>query len=302
MTGDDRLPMSGPGPSRRGVLLVAGAALLWSSGGLFIKALPQSAAQILFVRSLVAAATILVALRLRGRPGALRLDPLSLAAAAAYAGLLGCFVASTKHTTAANAIFLQFTAPIYLAFLEPWAFRRRLVPRDLAAVLLCVGGIGCFFVGRLGSGRLLGNLLGLASGVGLAVFSLLIKVKQARQPEHDAIGAVVLGNLLAALLFAPFALPGLQATFPQAAGLLFLGVFQIGIAYLLFNAGMRHLSATASVVVATLEAVLNPVWVFLGVGERPTVWALAGGTVMVAVVAWYGLGGRRNGPAVVPEG
>ena len=299
--------MTGTGPAshpRRGVLLVAAAALLWSSGGLFIKALPQAAAQIVFVRSLVAAATILLALRMAGRRHVLRLDLLSLATAVAYASLLGCFVASTKLTTAANAIFLQFTAPIYLVFLEPWVFRRRIAPRDLAAVVLCLGGIACFFIGRLEAGRLVGNLLGLASGLGLATFTLLIKVQQVRQPDCDTIGAVVLGNLLAALLFAPFALPGLRATVPQAAGLVFLGVFQIGIAYLLFNAGMRHLSATASVVVATLEAVLNPVWVFLGIGERPTPWAMVGGAAVVAVIVWYGLGGRR-GPApgaVIPEG
>ncbi len=299
--------MPGPqlaSPARRGVLLVAAAALLWSSGGLFIKALPQGAAQILFVRSLVAAATILVALRLLRRPAAVRLDALSLATAAAYAGLLGCFVASTKLTTAANAIFLQFTAPIYLVFLEPWVFRRRVASRDLAAVLLCLGGIGCFFIGRLEIGRLVGNLLGLASGLGLAVFTLLIKVQHEREPGGDPIGTVVLGNLLAAALFAPFALPGLRATLPQAAGLAFLGVFQIGIAYLLFSAGMRHLSATASVVVATLEAVLNPVWVFLGVGERPSGWALVGGASVVAVIIWYGLGGRQGTArgAVIPEG
>lgn len=289
---------------RRGVLLVAAAALLWSSSGLFIKALPQSAAQIVFFRSLVAAATILLVLRVRRERAPLRLDPLTLAAAVSYAGLLAFFVAGTKLTTAANAIFLQFTAPIYLVFLEPWVFNRRLAPRDLAAVLLCLGGIGLFFVGKLEAGHLAGNLLGLASGLCLALFTLAMKVKREREPGTDPIGAAVLGNLLVALLFAAFALPGFTANLPQAAALLYLGVFQIGIAYLLFNAGMRHLSATASVVVATLEAVLNPVWVFLGIGERPSAWALLGGAVVVGVIAWYGLGGPRGTAkgAVIPEG
>lgn len=294
-------PASDP---RRGVLLVAGAALLWSSSGLFIKALPQGAPQITLVRSVVAAATILMVLRLRGSRAPLQFDPLTLAAALAYAGLLAFFVAGTKLTTAANAIFLQFTAPIYLVFLEPWVFQRRLAWRELTAVTLCLGGISLFFVGKLEAGHLAGNLLGLASGLCLALFTLLMKLKRERAPGTDPIGAVVLGNLLVAMIFAPIALPGLRATLPQSLALLYLGVFQIGIAYLLFNAGMRHLSATASVVVATLEAVLNPVWVFLGVGERPSPWALLGGAVVVGVIAWYGLAGSKGEAkgAVIPEG
>ncbi len=290
--------------TRRGVALVSGAALLWSSSGLFVKILPQNAAQIVFVRSLAAALTILLVLRLSRRRVHFRRDPATLAAALAYAGLLAFFVAGTKLTTAANVIFLQFTAPIYLVFLEPWVFRRRLAPRDVCAVGLCLAGISCFFVGRLEAGRLEGNLLGLGSGLCLALFTLLMKWKREKDPATDPIGAVVLGNFLVALLFAPFALPGLRATPLQAAGLLYLGVFQIGIAYILFNAGIGRLTATAALVVATLEAVLNPVWVFLGIGERPSAWALLGGAVVLGVITWYGFARPRPEPrdAIIPEG
>ena len=97
-----------------------------------------------------------------------------------------------------------------------------------------------------------------------------------------------MGNLLVAVACAPLALPGFHPTGPQAGILLYLGVFQIGLAYILFNAGMRHLTATAAVVTGTLEAVFNPIWVFLGIGERPSAWALAGGVVILGVIAWYG--------------
>jgi drug/metabolite transporter (DMT)-like permease len=90
------------------------------------------------------------------------------------------------------------------------------------------------------------------------------------------------------------ALRGFHPTLPQASALLYLGVFQIGVAYLLFNAGMRHLSATAAVVTGTLEAVLNPVWVFLGIGERPSPWALLGGVMILLTIAWYTAGSRRQ--------
>jgi drug/metabolite transporter (DMT)-like permease len=273
----------------RGALLVALAALLWSSSGLFIKVLPLGALQICFARSLVAALTIAAVVRLRGGRPFPRPDLLSLACAASYAGVLILFVSATKLTTAANAIFLQFSAPIYLVFLEPRVTGRALRGRDLVAVGLCLAAMGLFFVGRLGLGSLAGNLLGVASGLCLALFSLTLKLQRERRPDVDPISAILLGNLLVALLCAPLALPGFRPTLPQAGILLYLGVFQIGLAYLLFNAGMRHLSATAAVVTGTLEAVLNPVWVFLGMGERPSAWALLGGLLILGTIGWYTL-------------
>ncbi|HEX7554345.1 MAG TPA: EamA family transporter [Geothrix sp.] len=273
----------------RGALLVALAALLWSSSGLFIKVLPLGALQIACARSIVAALTIAFVVRLRGGRPFPKPDLLSLACAASYAGVLILFVSATKLTTAANAIFLQFSAPIYLVFLEPRLTGRALRARDLVAVGLCLAAMGLFFVGRLGLGSLVGNLLGVASGLCLALFSLTLKLQRDRRPDVDPISAILLGNLLVALLCAPVALPGFHPTLPQAGILLYLGVFQIGLAYLLFNAGMRHLSATAAVVTGTLEAVLNPVWVFLGMGERPSAWALLGGLLILGTIGWYTL-------------
>ncbi len=282
----------------RGAAFVAMAALLWSSSGLFIKVLPLGALQIAFARSLVAALTIAIVVKVRGGRPFPRPDLLSLACAVSYIGVLIFFVAATKLTTAANAIFLQFTAPIYLVFLEPWVTGRALQGRDLAAVGLCLGAMGLFFVGRLGPGTLPGNLLGVASGLSLALFSLTLKLQRQRRPEADPISAIILGNLLVAVLCAPVALRGFSLTLAQAGILLYLGVFQIGIAYLLFNAGMRHLTATAAVVTGTLEAVLNPVWVFLGIGERPSAWALLGGVMILGTIVWYSLSGREPHPEI----
>jgi DME family drug/metabolite transporter len=282
----------------RGAALVALAALLWSSSGLFIKVLPLGALQIAFARSLVATVTIAAVVKLRGGRPFPRPDLLSLACAASYVGMIIFFVAATKLTTAANAIFLQFSAPIYLVFLEPRVTGRALHGRDLVAVGLCLGAMGLFFVGRIGPGTLTGNLLGVASGLSLALFSLTLKLQRQRRPEADPISAIILGNLLVAVLCAPSTLRGLSLTPAQAGILLYLGVFQIGLAYLLFNAGMRHLTATAAVVTGTFEAVLNPVWVFLGLGERPSAWALVGGLMILGTIAWYGLLGREPHPGL----
>ena len=285
--------MQAAGNPSRGVAQVAGAALLWSSSGIFIKVLTLNALQIAGWRSLLAALTLLAFAKALGWKAPLRPDPLTLACATAYAAMLVTFVAATKLTAAANAILLQFSAPIYLVFLEPLVFKRAISGKDLAAVAVCLGGMALFFVGRLEAGTLSGNLLGVVSGICFALFTLALKLKRERHPQENPIGAIILGNLLVAAVCLPLALQGFHATPVQAALLLFLGVFQIGIAYILFNAGMRHLSATAAVVVGTLEAVLNPVWVFLGLGERPSPWALAGGLVVLGVVVWYGLSHRQ---------
>jgi len=273
--------------ARRGLIFATTAALLWSTGGLFIKALTLSAFQISFCRSLVAAATILVVMRVRRQPFKLELDPLSLACSVSYAGVLILFVSATKLTTAANAIFLQYTAPIFLLFLEPWSFKLPFPRKDLWAVAACMAGMALFFAGRLEPGGALGNLLAVASGFALALFSLLLKWKRAGHSESPY-GVVVLGNLLVALICLPLALP-LRLSPGQGLALVYLGVVQLGFSWMLFTAGMRYLSATAAIITCMLEAVFNPVWVFLGIGERPSAFALLGGAVVLGVVGWYNM-------------
>lgn len=142
-----------------------------------------------------------------------------------------------------------------------------------------------------------GNLLGILSGLGLATFSLLLKVSRDRHPERDPIGTVIQGNLLVAAICLPIIAGKPLPDGHQAMALLFLGVFQLGIAYMLFTSGLREISATAAMITSMLEAVFNPVWVFLGVGERPSAFALAGAGIILGVVAWYTF---RSGDAPEP--
>ncbi|MDR3671878.1 MAG: DMT family transporter [Holophaga sp.] len=280
---------SSPLPGKwKGLLYIPTAALLLSSAGLFIKALSLGAFPISFYRSLVAGLTILLVLRVRRQPWTLDLDIGSLACSVCYAGVLVLFVLATKLTTAANAICLQYTAPIFLLFLEPWAFKLPFPRKDLWVVAACMGGMALFFAGHLAAGGALGNLLALASGLCLALFSLLLKWKRTQRSESP-FGVVVLGNFLVALVCLPMALGHLRVTPGQGLALLYLGVFQLGFSWMLFTLGMKYLSATAAVVTCMLEAILNPIWVFLGVGERPSGFALLGGAVVLGVVAWYNL-------------
>ncbi len=276
-------------PRKRGALYVAAAGVLWSTSGLFIKALPLGPFPIALWRSLVAALTMLTILRLRGQSNGVAFKPIDLACALSYAGVLISFVVATKLTTAANAIFLQFSAPIYLLFLEPWAFKRPMHRQDLWAVVACLAGMALFFGGRMERGGMIGNLLGIFSGLCLAAFTLLLKWKREHEPGRNPAGAIILGNFAVALICLPLALPLAPLSPGQIASLLFLGIFQLGLAYLLFSAGMRYISATTAMIISMLEAVFNPVWVFLGVGERPSPTALAGATVILAVILWYSL-------------
>ncbi len=263
------------------LLLVLGAAILWSTGGLFIKATHLSAFEISFGRSLLAAITIAIVTRREG----FGLNRVSALTSILYAALLILFVAATKMTTAANAIFLQYTAPVYVLILEPLLYKEKFRRRDLITVAVCVGGMALFFVGKLRPQDVNGNLLALASGVCFALFFLLLRHSKARNVNRAS--SAIYGNLIVVLVCAPAFLGaarrGIGAS--DLARLSYLGVVQIGFAYLLFTLAMaRGLRSLDASIVGYIEPVLNPVWVFLFIGERPSGWAMIGGTIIIASV------------------
>jgi drug/metabolite transporter (DMT)-like permease len=270
---------------QQGLLTVLGAAVLWSTGGLFIKWVSLDAPGVTMWRSLFAGATIALVVRPRGalsRPT----GRLTWALAFSYAAMLLLFVTATKLTTAANAIFLQFTAPLYLLLFGRFFLDERPTRLDLASVAVAFGGMGLFFVGRLEPRDTAGNLCAIGSGIAFAAFLLLL-----RHPSCDAETrprAMILGNVL--LVVASMAVNAWHepaAFAPGAgdlAGLVFLGVVQIGLAYVLFGFGIAHVEALEASLIGMLEPVLNPLWVFLFLGESPGWWAVAGGAVIVAAV------------------
>src|SRR5947208_9559146 len=179
------------------LLLVLGAAILWSTGGLFIKATHLSAFELSFGRSLLGAVTIAILTRREG----FGLNRVSALTSILYAALLILFVLATKLTTAANAIFLQYTAPVYVLLLEPLFYKEKFRMRNLATVGACVVGMSLFFVGKLRPEDVSGNLLALASGICFALFFLLMRHSKARDVNRAS--ATIYGNLLAVLVCAP---------------------------------------------------------------------------------------------------
>src|SRR5947199_4611187 len=179
------------------LLLVLGAAILWSTGGLFIKATHLSAFELSFGRSLLAAITIAIFTRREG----LGINRISAVTSILYAALLILFVLATKLTTAANAIFLQYTAPVYVLILEPLFYKEKFRRRDFTTVAVCLAGMSLFFVGRLRPEDVSGNLLALASGLCFALFFLLMRHSKAR--EVNRASSAIYGNLIAVLICAP---------------------------------------------------------------------------------------------------
>jgi len=271
------------------------AVLLWSTGGLFIKLTSLDAYQVTFFRSLLAGITVLF---LTWRNG-LRINLFGVGTSFIYAILLFLFVWATKHTTAANAIFLQYTAPIYILILAPFVIGEKFHWRDLVTIIFCIGGMSLFFVGKLEISDYQGNVAALASGIFLGLYIMLLRHQKAVAMNSTI--TVIYGNFLLAILTLPSGIDALPTiTWRDAAAVGFLGIFQIGISYILFikgvRGGTRPLDAS---IIGFIEPLLNPVWVFVFIGERPSSWALLGGAVIVATVAIHTfVNSRKTAPAL----
>lgn len=301
------------------------AVFLWSTGGLFIKLTDLDAYQVTFYRSLLAGLTVLIATRKNG----LRINFFGFICSLIYAALLFLFVWATKHTTAANAIFLQYTAPIYILLLGPFVIGEKFHLKDLATVTFCIAGMSLFFVGKLEISDYQGNVAALASGVLLGLYIMLLghprvvgsskplasggaeevlpasaaDLPSAQRPVPKVLNpviTVIYGNFILALATIPAGIAAVPSlTFKDVFAVSFLGIVQIGIAYILFikgvSAGTRPLDAS---IIGFIEPLLNPVWVFLFVGEQPSNWALLGGAIIIATVVGHTLVQYRMGPAV----
>jgi len=289
---------------RIGALLVIAAATLWSTGGVGVKVAVAEPMVIAGLRSLFALVFMSVVLAITLKKSAAGLDvvvallrrPLVWAAAASYALMVVCFVLSARRTTAANAIFIQYTAPVYVATLGGPLLGERVTRRDLFAIGACLVGMALTFGGELGGGRAAGNVLAIFSSFGFAGLPLLLRLDQRKLLAADGVAlaghaplvAMALGNALAALVALPaiiaHPIAGDTATRTYLV-LAALGFFQIGLPYVLYATAVRRLRALESSLLATIEPVLNPVWVVLATGETPTPLAIAGGAIIVLSVA-----------------
>lgn len=260
----------------KGILAVFFTAILWSSGGLFIKLITLTPMQISFFRCLIAA----VVFALLFRTKILRLNALALVNSFAYAAVLILFVIATKTTTAANAIFLQSTAPIYVLIFEPIITKTKLQRINVITISVTFFGMILFFMGDITPRHIEGNIIALLAGIAFAWFFLGMRKNDKQFGE----ASIFYGNIIVAIFSIPFITDISYVSFSDLWMLMFLGVFQIAFAYALFSYGLKRIMAVEASIISMFEPVLNPIWVFIGYGEKPGFWAIVGGVIIITAV------------------
>ena len=272
------------------ILLVLIAVLLWSTGGLFIKLTTLDAFHVNFGRAFFAAITVGIFIAVKKQ---LKFDWFILLGSFFYAATLSAFVYANKNTTAANAIFLQYTAPIYILIFAPLILKEKFRGSDLFTVILCLAGMSLFFLeapnaqNSLASNIFAGNIAGLIAGLCLGLYFVFLR--HPRSLEFNPALSVFYGNLIIVFVMLPIIIGNLQTpTAKDFFAISFLGIFQIGVAYLLFTYGVaRGVRSLDASIIGFIEPLLNPVWVFLFVRETPSKWAIIGGLVIISAVVFH---------------
>jgi drug/metabolite transporter (DMT)-like permease len=207
-----------------------------------------------------------------------------IGAALAYAGTVSLFVIANDRTTAANAIFLQYTAPIYVALLGGWFLGEKTRRIDWFCIGLALFGVALFFRDDFDARGLLGIVVALGSGVSFAAMVMLLRKQKDASPESS----LLLGNLLTAAIGLPFGF-GYALTGEQWTILGILGAVQLGVPYILYSIAIKRVTALEAILIPMLEPILNPIWVALAKGEMPGPWSLAGGGLVLGAVLTRGL-------------
>lgn len=263
-------------PEVKAIIALTGSAFFWSTGGVFIKLVDWNGFAIAGSRSLIASFVFLIYLK---RP---RFDfsfP-QLAAAFSSAFSMTLYVLANKTTTAANTVLLQYTSPVYVAVLAWLILKEKPTPDNWIALIAIVFGMMLFFIGKLSPGNMVGNILAILSGFGLAFFAVFMRMQKGDSPFVS----FLIAHLITFIASTPFIF---RLALPEAsgwAGIFMLGIFQTGFASLLFAYGIRQVSALKAMLILTLEPILNPIWVFLFMGEAPGIYAVVGGLFIISAV------------------
>jgi len=253
-------------------LLLLTAAILWSLGGVLIKSIDWTPLAIAGSRSLIAIVVIGLVM-----PGVYRKISWSiLPGALAYAGTVILFVVATKLTSAANAIFLQYTAPVYIAIISPWVLQEGTRPLDWLLIFVALCGVALFFFDQLSFEGLSGVIAALASGVSFAWLTVFMRRHRNESPE----AILLLGNFLTLLFALPWMFPFAKLEH-NGIWILLLGVFQLAIPYLLYSRAIKHIRALDAAIISIIEPILNPIWVILVKGEHASRWSIIGGVIVL---------------------
>ena len=266
------------------------AATLWSIAGIFIKLIPWNGFAVAGLRSLIAGATFAVYMLIRRYR--LILNRRTLTAGLLTACVYLCFVCANKLTTAANAIVLQFISPVFIVVFSALLYKTRIRRADLAVVLFTLAGIALFFLDKLEGGYILGNCVAIASGMFMAGMFMSVGELQG----EARFSAILLGQTFTFLVGLPFVIVTRPViTSAALLSILILGVFQLGISYILYVEAAKSCPPLACSLLGAVEPLLNPVWVFLFDGERPGIFALIGAVIVICSVSlWCAFGQEKE--------
>ncbi|MFZ1042579.1 MAG: EamA family transporter [Anaerolineales bacterium] len=275
---------------RTSIIFIVITAILWSTSGVLIKIISWQPIAILAGRSIFS--SIVLFIYLRRIPT--KWTRWKLLASIAYILTQFLYIWSTKLTTAANAIFLQYTAPVYVILLALWFLHEKPSHTDWSSMLIIFVGMLLFFGDKLSTSGFYGNILAVLSGITSALMIVSLRAQKDGVPAES----ILVANLFTAILGIPFILKE-SWTVTNWLILLYLGTIQMGLSFILFSNAIKHVPALEANLISTLEPVLNPVWVFLFIGETPGRFALIGGLIVLAGVATNAINGART-PETAP--
>ncbi|HHW31749.1 MAG TPA: EamA family transporter [Clostridiaceae bacterium] len=259
----------------KGIILLIITSILWSFGGLLIKSVSTHPLAIAGIRSGIAAVLVLI---IKGKPK-LNRSLAQIGAALSYAATVLLIVLANKNTTAANVILIQYTSPIYVALLGRWLLKEKVKLLDWITIFIALSGMVLIFIGKVDVNGLLGNILAAGSGISFALLTIFMRMQKDGSPTDS----VIMGNVLATIIGIPFIIND----FPDMEEWVFLilmGIFQLGLPYILYSWAIKHVTALEASMISIIEPILNPVWVFLLLGEVPDKNTLVGGFIVIMAI------------------
>lgn len=272
---------------RKAVGFLLLAALGWSLAGVLFKLVDWPPLAAAGGRGLVSA---LFLIAVSGRKLRFTWSPLQLGTAFVYAGCTVLFAIANKMTTAANAILLQYTAPVWIALFGAWLLNERATRADWLTIAASFAGMALFLYEGLQLNNLAGIFVALASGIFFAAMIMLLR----KQKDGSPIESIILGNLLGFVISLPVMWTAGVPSTGSIVALVVLGVVQLGIPYLLYARAIPHVTALEGALIPVIEPILNPVWVMLFIGERPSPLSLLGGVIVVGAVTWRAIDSIRD--------
>lgn len=276
---------------RVAILQMLCCAALWSIAGIFIKLVPWNAFAVAGMRSLVAGITVFACMKIMGIDFVLNKKTVVAGIFSACTYL--CFVSANKLTTAANAIVLQFTCPVFIVIYEAILFGKKVRRQDLTVVVFTLLGIALFFFDQLEGGYIIGNIVAIIAGM----FMAGMYVSVGELPVDQRFSGVLNGQVITFFVGLPFfLLTEPVITVGAVSSIIILGVFQLGLAYVLYVKSSKYCPPLACCLLGAVEPLLNPIWVLIFDGEKPGLFAFIGGIIVIVSITLWCIFGKEQSP------